>query len=278
MRRLSMAIQAIADGIQNDRDTFLGMISVKMHDKQTFAHAVNTSILSMSIATCLSFEKKCVFELGIAAMLHDIGKIKVPMEIINNNEPLTSEEWEEVERHPIDGALINLDFPGLTKMAIVTAFEHHQHGNTGYPQVDDGTFVQHLFSQIISLADAYEVLTAMRIYYNCSIPCEQVIRILTKKQGDYFNPLLVKALINATGVFPIGTLLQLSDGEVGLVVHQTSDLTRPRVLLLTKYDGSEKESGKEISLLETSEGRYKRDIIGVIDAQRANVDIKRYLA
>jgi HD-GYP domain-containing protein (c-di-GMP phosphodiesterase class II) len=276
MRRLSMAIQAIADGIQDNPDTFMGMINVRMHDKQTFAHLVNTSILAMSIATFLSFEKKQVFELGMAAMLHDIGKVKVPVDIINKNELLTTEEWEEVERHPIDGALINSDFPGLTKMATVTAFEHHQHGNACYPQVD-GSSGQHLFSQIISLVDAYEVLTAIQVYYNSSMPCDQVIRILTKKRGSDFNPVLVKALINMIGVFPVGTLIKLSGGEIGLVVHQTSDLMRPRVLLLTKFNGSEKESGEEISLLETSDGKYKRDVIGIINAQMANIDIKQYL-
>lgn len=276
MRRLSMVIQAMADGIQDDPNTFMGMINVKMHDKHSVAHLVNTSILSMSIATRLSLEKKQVFELGIAAMMHDIGKVKIPMEIIGKNELLTDEEWEEIERHPIEGALINSDFPGLTKMAVVAAFEHHRHGTVCYPQTDDESFEQHPFSQIISLADAYEMLTAMRVYYHSSMPCDQVIRILSKKRGSDFNPVLVKTLINMAGVFPVGTLLKLSGGETGLVMDQTSDLLRPCVLLLTKFDGSEKESGKKISLLETSEGKYKRDIVGIINAQMANIDIKRY--
>jgi hypothetical protein len=122
------------------------------------------------------------------------------------------------------------------------------------------------------------VLTASRIYYNAPMPPDQVINFLAKKRGNNFNAVLVKAFINMIGIFPIGTVLKLTSGEVGLVVRQTSDLMRPRVLLLTTFDGSEKESGEEISLLEKMEGKYKRDVAGTINPETANIDIKQYLA
>jgi len=84
------------------------------------------------------------------------------------------------------------------------------------------------------------------------MPADQAIRILLAKRGTVFNPILVKAFVNMTGLFPIGTILKLDTGEFGLVQHQTRDLMRPRVLLLTKFDGSEKETGTETSLLETA--------------------------
>lgn len=277
MRRMSMVVQAMADNIQNNRDALMGLTAVKMHNNYTFAHLVNTSILAISLASFLSFEKKQLTALGVTAMLHDIGKVLVPPEIINKAANLTDEEWEAVKRHPVDGALIVSDVPGITKMAMVTAFEHHQHGGAhGYPQAE-GPVQQHLFSQIVSLAETYEVLTSSRTYYNGPILPEQVMHILAKKRGSKFNAVLVKAFINMIGIFPIGTLLKLSSGEIGLVVHQTSDLVRPHVLLLTKFDGSEKESGEKISLLETSEGKYKRDVAGTINPEAANIDIKRYL-
>jgi HD-GYP domain-containing protein (c-di-GMP phosphodiesterase class II) len=277
VRRMNMVVQAMVDNAHDNRDALMGLTNCKMSDEHTFAHLVNTSILAISLATFLSFEKTRISALGVAAMLHDIGKIRIPSEIINKPNHLTDEEWETVERHPIEGALIISDIPGVTKMAIVTAFEHHQHsGVHGYPQID-GPFQQHLFSQIVSLADAYEVLTATRVYYNVQMLPQQVIRILAKKRGSDFNAVLVKAFINMTGIFPIGTLLKLSSNEIGLVVHQTSDLMRPRVLLLTKFDGSEKESGEEISLLEMTSGKYERDVAGTINPNTANIDIKRYL-
>jgi HD-GYP domain-containing protein (c-di-GMP phosphodiesterase class II) len=126
---------------------------------------------------------------------------------------------------------------------MVAAFEHHQHGDVrGYPRINE-TLQQHPFSQIISLADAYDALTAARVYYSVQMPAAKAIQILWGKRRTHFNPILVKALVNMIGIFPIGTILKLDTGEVGLVVHQTRDLMRPRVLLLSKFDGSEKEQG-----------------------------------
>jgi len=87
----------------------------------------------------------------------------------------------------------------------------------------------------------------------------------------------VKAFENMIGIFPDGTLVKLDTGEIGLVVHQTRDLMRPRVLLLTRFDGSEKETGADVSLLETVSGQYVRSIVGTIDPNVANINVKQYL-
>jgi HD-GYP domain-containing protein (c-di-GMP phosphodiesterase class II) len=277
MRKMNTIVQALVDNILDNRDALLGLTSLKMYDEYTFTHSVNTSILAVGIGTFLSFAKPQLAALGFAGLMHDIGKMNVPLDIINKPGKLTNDEWEEVRRHPIEGALILADIPGVSKIAMVAAFEHHQHGGVhGYPRIDD-TLQQHPFSQIISLADAYEALTAARVYYSVQMPAVKAVQILLGKRGTHFNPILVKAFVNMIGIFPMGTILKLDTGEVGLVVHQTRDLMRPRVLLLTKFDGSEKESGTETSLLETAGGRYKRTAVGTIDPYIANIDIKQYL-
>jgi HD-GYP domain-containing protein (c-di-GMP phosphodiesterase class II) len=256
----------------------LGLTSLKMYDEYTFTHSVNTSILAVSLGTFLSFAKPQLAVLGAAGLMHDIGKISVPLEIINKPGKLNDEEWEEVKRHPVEGALILADTPGMTKIAMVAAFEHHQHGDVrGYPRMDDSR-QQHLFSQIVAICDAYEALTAARVYFKVQMPAEKAIQILLSKRGTTFNPILVKAFVNMIGIFPIGTILKLDTGEIGLVVHQTRDLMRPRVLILSKFDGSEKESGTEASLLETAGGHYKRTAVGTIDPYVSKIDIKKYLA
>jgi len=247
-----------------------------MYDEYTFAHSVNTSILAISLGTFLSFEKPQIAALGVAAMLHDIGKLRVPLEIINKPGKLTEDEWQVVKRHPINGAFLASGIPGVTKLAMVVAFEHHQHGPSGYPHAAARS-EEHLFSHIVALVDAYEALTAARVYYSVQMPPDQAIRILVEKRGKVFHPVLVKAFVNMIGIFPVGTVLKFSSGEVGLVLHQTRDLLRPRVLLLTKFDGSERTSGVEISLLETTGGKYKRDVVGIIDPHTSNINIKQYL-
>jgi HD-GYP domain-containing protein (c-di-GMP phosphodiesterase class II) len=274
LRKANTIVQSLVDNMLDNRDTLLGLTNLKMYDEYTFAHSVNTSILMVALGTYLSFEKPQIAALGMAGLMHDLGKMTVPHEIINKPGKLSDDEWEQVKRHPVEGALLLSDIPGVSKLAMVTAFEHHQHG--GYPKVD-GVPLQHLFSQIVAIADAYEALTAARVYYSVQMPADQAVRILIKKRGTVFNSILVKAFVNMIGIFPIGTVLKLDSGEVGLVIHQTRDLMRPRVLILSKLDGSEKEAGAEVSLLDTTGGRYKRTAVGTINPYAAKIDIKKYL-
>jgi HD-GYP domain-containing protein (c-di-GMP phosphodiesterase class II) len=277
MRQVNTTVQTLVDNILHNRDALLGLTSLKMYDEYTFAHSVNVSILAISLGTYLSFEKPQVAALGVAGMMHDIGKMSVPLEVINKPDKLTDQEWAMVKRHPIEGALLLADVPAITKLAMVAAFEHHQHGDVrGYPKMDD-VVQQHPFSQIVAIADSYDAIIAARVYYKVPTPPDQGVRIMLKKRGTAFNAVLVKAFVNMIGIFPIGTLLKLDTGEIGIVMHQTRDLMRPRILLLTKFDGSEKESGQEVSLLETEGGRHKRTIAGTIDPSIPKIDVKKYL-
>jgi HD-GYP domain-containing protein (c-di-GMP phosphodiesterase class II) len=277
MRKMNTTVQTMVDDILENRDAFMGLTSIKMYDEYTFAHSVNTSILAISLGSFLSLEKRQIAVLGVAGLLHDIGKVALPLEIINKPGKLSDEEWGIIQQHPVEGALVLADVPGVTKMAMVAAFEHHQHGDShGYPRVEVG-HLPHLFSQIVSLADAYEAITANRVYYSSRTTPDQAIRILLKNRGKIFDPILVKAFVNMIGLFPVGTILKLNTGEVGLVTHQTRDLMRPRVLLLTKFDGSEREIGADVSLLETVNGQYIRSIAGTIDPYVAGINIKLYL-
>jgi len=115
------------------------------------------------------------------------------------------------------------------------------------------------------------------VYYSSQMSPDGAVRILLAKRGTTFNSVLVKAFVNMIGIFPIGTLLKLDTGEIGLVLHQTRDLIRPRVLILTKFDGSERETGTEISLVETAGGKYKRNVVGTINPHAARIDVKQYL-
>jgi HD-GYP domain-containing protein (c-di-GMP phosphodiesterase class II) len=278
MRLVNKTVQTLVDNILQNRDALIGVSSLKMYDEYTFAHSVNVSILAISLGTFLSFDKPQVAALGVAGLLHDIGKINVPLDVINKPDTLTNREWSMMKRHPVEGALLLADVPAMTKLAMIASFEHHQHGDVrGYPRID-GRLQQHPFSQIISIADAYDAIVAARVYYKVPTPPEQGVRIMLQRRGSVFNAVLVKAFVNMIGLFPIGTVVKLDTGEFGIVVHQTRDLMRPRVLLLTKFDGSEKEDpGAEASLLETRGSRRKRSIIGTIEPTRAGIDIKKYI-
>jgi len=274
VRKMNSIVQTMVDNVLENRDAYLGLTNLKMYDEYTFAHSVNVSILAVSLGTFLSFQKAQIAALGLAGLMHDIGKVNVAHGIINKPDRLSNEEFDQVKRHPIEGGLILAGTPGVSKLAMVAAFEHHQHGgDRGYPRLD-GERHQHPFSQIVSLVDAYEAITASRVYYSAQTPPDQAVRILLKKRGAPFNAVLVNAFVRMIGIFPIGTIARMDTGETGVVVHQTGDLMRPRVLLLTRFDGSEK-SEQPVSLLETAGGRFKRSIAGTVNP--AGLDVKQYL-
>jgi HD-GYP domain-containing protein (c-di-GMP phosphodiesterase class II) len=273
VRRVRTVVQAMVDDILDNRDALIGLASIKLYDEYTFAHSVNVAIFSIAMGVFLSVEKQKISALGFSGMLHDIGKVIIPHEIINKADPLTGDEWEIVKRHPVEGAVILSGMAGVSRLAMVAAFEHHiNYDSKGYPLMG-GVVHLHPFSQIVAIADAYDALTSVRVYYHVPTPPDEAIRIILRRRGTVFDPLLVKVFVNMIGLFPIGTLLRFDTGEVGLVVHQTRDLLRPHVLLLKTFDGTEKE---EVSLLETEQGRYKRTAASSIDPNKMHVDLVQY--
>jgi HD-GYP domain-containing protein (c-di-GMP phosphodiesterase class II) len=278
MRKMNTVVQNMVDNILENRDAMLGLTNIKMYDEYTFAHSVNVSILAVSLGTFLALEKSQIAALGVAGLMHDIGKVNVPIEIINKPGKLNDEEWEAIKRHPVEGSLLLAGVPGITKLALVTAFEHHQHDNErGYPRSEAGQLRKHPFSHIISLVDAYDAITAARVYYQSQTPPDEGVRILLQKRGAPFHPFLVNAFVKMIGIFPIGTIVKLDSGETAIVMQQTSDLLRPRVLILTRYDGSERENGAAVNLMQTVKGTYRRSIIGTINPKAAKIDVKKYI-
>lgn len=273
IRKIQSTVYTMVDNIMDNRDAMIGLTSIRLYDEYTFAHSVNVSLLCIAMGAFLALEKPQIAALGLAGMLHDIGKVNVPLQIINKPNALTDEEWEVMKRHPIEGALILATMSGVNPLAIVAAFEHHLHHDArGYPAIGDFGEM-HPFSQVVAIADAYDALTSSRVYYNISTPPDEAVRVLLNKRGSNFNPMLVKAFVNLVGIFPVGTLVRLSTGEVGLVKHQTGDLLRPKVLLLRSFDGTETE---QASLLEMEKGRYKRSILDSIDPQSMSVNVAQY--
>ncbi len=273
-RRLQSISHTMVDNILDNRDALIGLTSIKSYDEYTFVHSVNVAILSMALGAFLSLKRSQIAALGIAGMLHDIGKVTIPREIINKPETLTDQEWNIVKHHPVEGALILSGLLGVGRLAMVSAFEHHQQfDGKGYPRSGDENSPLHPFSKIVAIADTYDAVTSARVYYRIETPPGEAVKLLLRRRGFLFDPVLVKTFVNMVGLFPLGTLLRLNTGEIGLVVHQTRDLLRPRVLLLRDFDGTEKE---EVSLLEMESGRYKRMAVSTVDPMEKPIDVNQY--
>lgn len=274
IHKVQELIHGFVDNILENRDALVGLTSIKLYDEYTFAHSVNVAVLSAAMGSFLSFEKSQIAALGMAGLLHDIGKVNIPLDIINKPDALTDAEWEIMKHHPVEGAIILSGLPGVSRFAMVAAFEHHQHYDLkGYPKIDENLMQIHSFSKIVAIADVYDALTSMRVYFDAQTSPDEAVRILLNQRGSAFDPVLTKAFVNMVGIFPIGTLLSLDTQETGLVVRQTRDLLRPRVLLLKTFDGTEKD---EVSLLEMDGGVYKRSAVSTIDPNLLRVNVNQY--
>jgi putative nucleotidyltransferase with HDIG domain len=171
----------------------LRMLSpVKSHSEHTYTHAINVSILAMALSESLGLKDESVQAIGIAALLHDIGKLLIPKEILHKPGALSSEEFGKIKQHPLYGAAYLARVEGLTPLAVLVALEHHRKYDTsGYPVLRDTGRRQHAASQIVTIADFYDALRSHRPYRR-SLSTGEVLGIMQKESGSGFNPGLLQ--------------------------------------------------------------------------------------
>jgi HD-GYP domain-containing protein (c-di-GMP phosphodiesterase class II) len=196
-----------------------------------------------------------------------LGKLNIPKGILNKPGKLTDEEFKEMKEHPIKSVsqIMKMQAPEDMKAKILLPpFEHHlKFDLSGYPQVQNKRSVS-LFGRILAIADVFDALTSPRIYRPIAYSPDRVLAIMLKGSGKDFDPILLKVFINMLGVYPVGTLLKLDTGELGLAVdcQKNGDLTRPRIVLLERDDDKFKK-GKcvHLSAKHPETGSFKRNIV-----------------
>lgn len=172
-------------------DPMLAISPLKAVDEYTFTHATNVCILNIAQAMALGIDGQMLHEIGIAAMLHDMGKLFIPEEILTKPGKLDEKEWEIMKLHPVRGAQYLLNTPGVPQLAVVTAFEHHlNYDLSGYPTVYKG-WDQHVCSQMTMISDFFDALRSIRSYRG-SVGYDEVAAMMLEVSGTQLNPLLVK--------------------------------------------------------------------------------------
>jgi HD-GYP domain-containing protein (c-di-GMP phosphodiesterase class II) len=282
VRKLKRLAQKAIHLVIEDESILLGMTMIKNYDEYTFNHSVNVSIYSLAIGKRLGFSKKTLTELGITALLHDIGKSKIPREVLNKPASLNDEEWELMRKHPLMGVEVVLNLKQLGEInprMVVGIFDHHLMPDlSGYPKLFRKKEVS-LFGRIIQIADAYDAMTTPRIYKKIPYTPEQALALMLRENVTHFDPLLLKIFIGLVGVYPIGSLVLLNTREIGIVYKTNSESTwldRPVVILV---DRNEKGDPKKelVDLTETDGGGgYKRSIVKTLDPYKYHIDIAKY--
>jgi len=276
------AIQFLTDQLIKDETNLMSLTSIKNFDEYTFAHSVNVCILSISLGTRLGLSKRKLSELGFAALFHDVGKVKLSLGILNKPDELSKEEWEEVKKHPVFGVKTLLSKRSLDRFstrAMVVAFEHHLKLDlSGYPRLSFKKDLS-LFTRIVTIADVYDSMTSGRVYARIPLRPDEALRRMLEKQGKSFDPVLLKVFINMLGIYPVGSLVVLDTGEVGVVMEANpTELARPQVAIIADKTGKkDKIETVDLAKIDEKTGKYKRTILKTFDPRQYKLDIARYI-
>ena len=276
LKRVKRAVQLVVDQVLNNEMSMVGMTTVRDYDEYTFTHSVNVCIFSVALGRKLGFSKVQLYDLGMTALLHDVGKARVPAEILNKTGSLDEREWKFIQQHPWMGAVTLFGIRSYEEVpyrSILVAHEHHMKMDlTGYPKTIRPRTLG-MFSRIVSVADGFDAATTRRVYSTTAIEPDQVLKEMWDNPKRGYDRVVVKALINLIGVYPVGTCVILDTLEVAIVAAPNPDsqqLNRPVVRIAVDADGATVPlPGEQVSLMEKDEsGAYKRSIVKVTNPSR----------
>ena len=283
VKKIKRVVQGIVDQILSEETSLLGLTTLRDYDEYTFTHSVNVCIFAVALGKRLGLTRVQLYDLGIAALLHDIGKSRVPQEILNKPDGLNEAEWQVMSGHPWMGVLSLFNVRGAQELpyrAMIVAFEHHMKRDlTGYPRVIRPRDLS-LFSRIVATADGFDAATTRRAYQTVPMSPADVLREMRDNPRRGMDPIVVKAFINLTGIYPVGTLVILDSFELA-VVHSPNPvadmLSRPIVRIISDAMGNLLHPGTLFDLAEMNEeGAFIRTIIKTEDPDRYGIRIGDY--
>lgn len=276
-------MQSIYNHIVEDEGFVYGLTNIKNHDEYTLNHSVNVCLLATALGQRLGLSRAELVDLGMAAFFHDLGKTETPLEILNKPGRLTDDERGVMEQHPFHGAeklALLKEFRRLPLRAIHVALEHHiKEDLSGYPRYFKKDDVN-LFSKIVKVVDVFDAITTKRVYRSKDFTRAEALSLMLEQSGKEFNPVILKAFVNMMGIFPIGTLVALTTGELAIVQDLNPDaklVLRPWVKLITDTDGH-KIDGETVDLAERDEttGRFRRTIATALDPAKYGIEVADY--
>ncbi|MCC6502182.1 MAG: HD-GYP domain-containing protein [Deltaproteobacteria bacterium] len=245
-------VAEMTESVFSDPHAIIGLTMIKNYDNYLYNHSVNVSIMSLSLGRAMGLSVEEVHAIGVASLLHDIGKTGVSEQIIRKPGGLSSEEWEKVKQHPQLGSNIIKRMEGIDATIGRLIYEHHiKYDHSGYPETVENL---HPHSQIITICDAYDALTTLRVYQKPHDPVE-AIKIMSNFSGRHFNPDILKSFMDMMGLYPTGTMVRLATGELGVVLRLNEGAPeKPVIKILYNEDGVELEKPFEVDL-STDSGR-----------------------
>lgn len=271
-------VDGLAQAVSANRTALIALTALKNYDNYTFTHMVNVSILTMSQARALGIDGVPLRELGLAALMHDIGKVRTPTEILNKPDKLTDAEFSVMRMHVVDGAEILRRTPEMPAVAPVIAFEHHLRlDGTGYPFGVSRTGLN-VGTMLCSIADVYDAMRSQRAYQQ-AFPSDRILEVMKRNDGQQFDQHLVRRFTQLLGIYPPGNLVRLDNGALGVVmaVH-APDPFKPRIKVIATPGGDPIDNPFEINLWEVpAESTGPRSVTAPLDPAEYAVDPLSFL-
>lgn len=249
------SLNAIEDLVEHIIETDYvteGLMDIRTYDDYTFVHCLDTCIMSTVIGVAAKMDETSIKELGVGAILHDIGKTKISSKIINKQQPLSQDEFAEIRKHPIYGSEILKKDYRISETIIDAVLQHHERvDGTGYPFGLKASSISK-YAKVVCLCDTYDAVSNDRIYRKKFSPSDAYELILAGS-GSIFDEGVVNNFRKSFSVFPLGCCLKLSSGEEGYVVRQNENFPdRPVVRVIYDYSTKEAVPFYEINLLKNA--------------------------
>ena len=274
-------VRSIVNSILIDKNTLLSLSMIKNFNDYLYSHSVNVCILAASLAEELGYSDEEIAEIGLAGLLHDVGKLKTPLDILLKPGRLNDTEWETMKQHPYFGYEILSGLEGVSPKTVTMVYEHHMRPNPkGYPHPKEGAKPSEE-SQIIAVADTYDACTTLRPYQAPLTPADAIKRMkkMSRETHD-FNLNVLETFTTMMGIYPIGTSVRLDTNEIALVSRYFPQRPSPQVKVFMDRDGTLLEEPFEADLndTDTESGAPLRSIVAEVDMNIRNIDLNRVLA
>jgi HD-GYP domain-containing protein (c-di-GMP phosphodiesterase class II) len=272
-------VHTLIDQITRDESSLIELTAIRDFDDYTYAHSTNVCVYALTMGIRLGLDRARLSQLGLTALFHDIGKVKLPKDIITKPDAFDENDWIQMQRHPLLGAktiLRNLKLDAHNVRAAVGAFEHHINQDfTGYPLLRHKKRPTNLFSKIIAIVDSFDALSSGRIYLKKSIPPDEVVKKMRYQMKIKFDPFLLKLFNNIIGIYPAGSLVLLTTDEIALILTNNDiDRARPYVKIVGNRSGL---LDKPIWVDLSQEGQEHRKLTRMLDPSRYGLDVKDFV-
>lgn len=272
-------VHSLIDHITRDESSLVELAAIKDYDDYTYAHSTNVCIYSLTLGVRIGMDRARLSQLGFAALFHDVGKVKLPQDLIRKPDAFDENDWIQMQQHPLLGAktiLRNMKLDLHTARCARGAFEHHINNDfTGYPQLKYKKRITNLFAKIIAIVDSFDALTSGRLYVKKAIPPDEVLKKMHYQMSVKFDPFLLKVFTNVVGIYPAGSLVLLNTEELALILtNNEKDPAAPYIKIVGNKDGLHKDPvWVDLSLPENAD----RKIVRMVDPSRYGLQVRDFI-